>query len=207
MRPNPNSRLLALLFVSFAFVFIWSGIRPHDYFTWILEVTPAFAGALLLAWTFKRFPLTTVSYVHIWIFALILCIGGHYTYAEVPFFNWLSDIFDLGRNHFDRLGHFFQGFVPAITAREVLLRTSPLKRGKWLFFIAICIALAISGFYEIIEYLTARFTGEAAEAFLGTQGDPWDTQRDMFMALLGAVHGCVIFKRLQDRQLNPPSCD
>ncbi len=207
MRPTPSLRFLVFFLASFFVCFAWSAIKPHDYFTWVLEVTPALAGAVLLVMTCRRFPLTMVSYAHIWIFALVMLIGGHYTYAEVPFFNWISDIFDFGRNHFDRIGHFLQGLVPAIVAREVLLRTSPLKPGKWLFTITVSIALGVSASYEIIEYLTARLTGDAAEAFLGTQGDPWDTQRDMFMALIGAVHANVIFRKLQDRQLNPPSGD
>jgi putative membrane protein len=189
------------LLISLSGIFIWSAVNPHDYFTWLLEVMPAIIGVFILISTYNKFRLTTLSYVLLWIHAVILIVGGHYTYAEVPLFNWIRDAFSLGRNHYDRVGHFAQGFVPAIIAREILLRASPLKRGGWLFFIVVSVCLSISAFYELIEWVVALATGTAADAFLGTQGDVWDTQRDMFLALTGAVIAQVLLARLHDRQL------
>jgi putative membrane protein len=151
--------------------------------------------------TIRRFPLTDLLYLLIWLHAVILLVGGHYTYAEVPVFNWLRDSFELQRNYYDRVGHFAQGFVPAMIAREILLRTSPLQPGKWLFFIVTCICLAISAGYEFVEWWVAVGTGSAAEAFLGTQGDVWDTQWDMFLAFCGAVVAQLTLSRLHGRQL------
>ncbi|HEV8268445.1 MAG TPA: DUF2238 domain-containing protein, partial [Thermoanaerobaculia bacterium] len=183
MPPREPKILLAL---AGAFLAI-SAIRCHDLFTWFLEVLPILLGAPLLIATHRRFPLTPLAYRLVFIHALILMVGGHYTYAEVPFGFSLKDAFHLARNPYDRIGHFAQGFVPAILAREVLLRKTPLKRGGWLFFLVTSICLAISAAYELFEWGTAEATGQAAEAFLGTQGDPWDTQWDMFTALVGAL--------------------
>jgi putative membrane protein len=188
------------LFIFFS-VLIWSVINPHDLFTWFLEVLPALMGLLILGFTYKRFPLTPLTYWLILIHAIILMIGGHYTYAEVPLFNWIRDTFNLGRNHYDKVGHFVQGFVPAIIAREILTRKSPLRPGKWLFFIVVCICLSISAFYELIEWWVALASGEASEAFLGTQGYEWDTQSDMFTALLGAISALVLFGKYHNRSL------
>jgi len=179
----------------------WSGLRPHDYFTWLLEVAPILIGVPVLIATRRRFPLTPLAYRLIFVHALILMAGGHYTYAEVPLGDWVKDALGLARNHYDRLGHFAQGFVPAILAREILLRKTPLSRGGWLFFLVTCVCLAISACYELVEWWTAVATGEAATAFLGTQGDPWDTQWDMFLALVGAVAAQVTVARVHDRQL------
>ena len=179
-----------------------SAVHPHDYFTWFLEVAPIFIGAAILVATYRRFPLTPLAYRLLTVHALILMVGGHYTYAEVPLGFWVRDALGLARNHYDRLGHFAQGFVPAIVAREVLLRRSPLRPGKWLFFLVCCVCLAISACYELIEWWTAVATGEAATAFLGTQGDPWDTQWDMFIALIGAVTAQLLLARGHDRQLS-----
>lgn len=198
---NSSKHPLSLL-VLFLFVLIWSGYQPHDYFTWLLEVAPALLGVFLLVATHRRFPLTPLAYTLIFFHALILLIGGHYTYAEVPAFNWLRDTFHLSRNHFDRLGHFAQGFVPALLAREVLLRTSPLTRGRWLSFLVVCIALAISAAYELLEWAVAAWTGSAADAFLGTQGDPWDTQKDMCIALVGAVAALILLPAMHDHFLS-----
>lgn len=195
-----TDRIAVSLLVSFFFVFIWSAVRPHDYFTWS-EVAPALAGIAVLSATYRRFKFTTLVYVLIWFHAVILVIGGHYTYAEVPLFNWLRDTLNLSRNHYDRVGHFAQGFVPAIVAREILLRTSPLKRGKWLFFLVVCVCLAFSAFYEFIEWWVALATGTAATAFLGTQGDVWDTQWDMFLAMCGAIISQLILGRTHDKAL------
>ncbi len=169
--------------------------------TWVLEVFPIFLAIPLLVATAKRFPLTPLAYRLLFVHALILIIGGHYTYAKVPFGFWVQDALHLGRNHYDRLGHFAQGFVPAIIAREVLLRRSPLQRGKWLFFLVTCVCLAVSASYELIEWLAALLGGSSADAFLGTQGDVWDTQWDMFMALVGAITSLLLLSRVHDRQL------
>jgi putative membrane protein len=180
---------------------LWSGISPHDRFTWFLEVVPAILGLIVLAATYHRFTFTTLAYTLMAIHAVILIVGGHYTYAEVPLFNWIRDAFGLTRNDYDRFGHFVQGFVPAIIAREVLLRRSPLKPGKWLFFIIVCICLAISASYELFEWSVAELTGTAADSFLGTQGDPWDTQKDMAMALIGSLTALLLLSELHNRAL------
>jgi putative membrane protein len=189
--------LLAVFFV----VFTWSAIHPYDGFTWFLEVVPAIAGLLVLIVTYKKFPLSSLLYVLILLHAIILMVGGHYTYAEVPLFNWLRDAFDLDRNYYDRVGHFVQGFVPAMIAREILLRKQVVKQGPWLFFIICCICLSISAFYELIEWWVAIGTGAAAEAFLGTQGDSWDTQWDMFVALIGSICAQFFLKNWHNKAL------
>jgi len=191
-----------LLMLSFIGIALWSGINPHDRITWYLEVMPAFIGLVILISTYSRFRLTDLTYLLVWMHAAVLLIGGHYTYAEVPLFNWLRDTYGLDRNYYDRLGHVFQGFVPAIVTREILLRLSPLQKGKWLFFIVVCICLAISAFYELIEWRVAVASGEAAVAFLATQGDVWDTQWDMFLALAGATGSLLLLTRWHDRQLD-----
>jgi putative membrane protein len=189
--------LLALV----AAVFFWSAVGPLDRFTWFLEVLPVIAGLPLLAVTYRRFPLTALAYSLIAAHAVILMVGGHYTYAQVPLFNWIRDSFGLARNHYDRLGHFAQGFVPAILAREILLRRTPLRRGGWLLTIVISICLAISALYELFEWGAAVATGTAASAFLGTQGDVWDTQKDMAMCLVGAISALLMLSRAHDRSL------
>ena len=178
-----------------------SGISPRDSTTWWLEVFPVLIAAPVLIATFARFPLTPLAYTLIALHALILILGGHYTYAQVPLGFWAQDWLGLARNHYDRLGHFLQGFVPALLAREILLRKTPLRAGGWLFTLVTAVALAISALYELIEWWTALLTGARAEAFLGTQGDPWDTQWDMFMALCGALIAQLLLARVQDRQL------
>lgn len=178
-----------------------SGRAPHERGTWLMEVAPLLV-LLPLAWlTRRRFPLTPMLYVLLALLSIILMVGGHYTYARVPLGLWVQQAFDLARNDFDRLGHFAQGFVPAIAAREVLLRLTPLRRGGWLFFIVTAICLAISAGYEFIEWWAALLLGSGADAFLATQGDPWDTQWDMFTALVGAICGQLLLSRWHDRQL------
>lgn len=191
---------LVFLFI-FGCFFVWSAINPKDFFTWVLEVLPAVIGLVVILALYREFKFTTLVYFLIMIHAIILVIGGHYTYAEMPVFNWLRDSFDLSRNYYDRLGHFAQGFIPAIIAREILIRKSPLKRGKLLFFIVVSICLAISASYELIEWAVAEATGTAAEAFLGTQGDVWDTQWDMFLALCGSIIALLTLSRLHDNSL------
>jgi putative membrane protein len=182
-------------------VLAWSGYQPKDTFTWFLEVAPVLIGLPLLLSTRRSFPLTPLAYGLLTLFGVILMIGGHYTYAEMPLFNWLRDTYDLSRNHYDRFGHIMQGFVPAIVTREILLRTSPLKPGKWLFALTISVCLAISAFYEMIEWWVAVGSGDEAVAFLATQGDVWDTQWDMFLALCGALSSQLLLARWHDRQL------
>jgi len=178
-----------------------SGLDPHDRFTWLLEVSPVLIALPLLVVTYSRFRLTPLLYRLLFIHAVILMIGGHYTYSLTPIGFWMQRAFGFARNHYDRIGHLAQGFVPAILAREILVRRSPLVRGKWLFFLVTCVCLAASALYELIEWWTALAGGEAAQAFLGTQGDPWDTQWDMFLALVGAITALLTLARLHDRQL------
>ena len=182
-------------------VFVWSAVRPHDYVTWFLEVAPAIIGFAVLAWTYHRFRLTTLAYALCAVHAAILMVGGHYTYAEVPLFDWVRDVFGLARNDYDRVGHFAQGFVPAILAREVLLRRTPLARDKWLVTLVLAVALAISALYELFEWGVASATGSASDAFLGTQGDVWDTQKDMATCLVGAITSLALLSRVHDRAL------
>ena len=181
-------------------ILIWSGIDPYDRFTWVLETLPAWVGLVALIYFNKR--MTTLLYILIALHCIILCVGGKYTYAEVPFGFWVSEIFGWSRNHYDRLGHFFQGFEPAILAREVLLRKRVVSKGVWLSVFCITLPLAFSAFYELIEWWVALFTGENAEAFLGTQGDVWDTQWDMFLALIGAGVAVLALSRIHSRQLS-----
>jgi putative membrane protein len=190
-----------LLLVILSVVFLWSAITPHDRLTWWLEVAPVIIALPLLFLTNSRFPFTSLAYGLMLIHALILLVGGHYTYAEVPLFNWLRDHFDLSRNYYDRVGHFAQGFIPAIIAREILIRQSVLKTGGWLFFVVSCICLSISAVYEFIEWWVAVISGTAAEAFLGTQGDVWDTQWDMFLALIGALTAQLLLAKTHDLQI------
>jgi len=182
-------------------IFIWSAINPHDYFTWFLEVVPAIIGFILLAATYKKFRFSNVTYTLIALHAVILMVGGHSTYAEVPLFNWLRDIGIFERNNYDKIGHLAQGFIPAIVAREILLRTSPLKPGKWLNFIVVSITGLITALYEIIEWLVAVAIGSAGDAFLGTQGYIWDTQSDMALCLLGAILALVLLTKFHNKQL------
>ena len=178
-----------------------SGVAPHDRLTWLLEVAPILIAVPVLIATARRFPLTPLAYRLIFLHALILMLGGHYTYAEVPLGDWVADALGLARNPYDRLGHLAQGFVPAIVVREILIRRSPLRPGKWLAFLVVCVCLAISAAYELIEWWSALIGGENADAFLGTQGDQWDTQWDMFTALVGAVAALALLGRLHDRQI------
>ena len=195
------NRGLACAGIALAGVFVWSGIAPHDQFTWLLEVFPAILGAAYLGVTWKRFQLTPFVLVLIAAHMAILMVGGHYTYARVPLFDWLRDTFHLDRNYYDRVGHFAQGFVPAMVAREVLLRRSPLQRGRLLFFLCLSICMAITAWYELLEFAVARMTGSAADDFLGTQGDPWDTQWDMTFCFIGALCSLAFLPRLHDRWL------
>jgi putative membrane protein len=185
----------------FLLALAWSAWRPHDYPTWWLEVLPALIALLALFLTRKRFPLTRLAYWLILIHCIILMVGGHYTYAEVPLGNWIQEWTGGARNNYDKLGHLAQGFIPSIIVREILIRNLVLAVRAWLSFIVVSICLAFSAFYELIEWWVALLSGEAADAFLGTQGYIWDTQSDMFLALLGAVLALIVFSRIHDQQI------
>ena len=185
----------------FSIFFIWSGINPKDQFTWLLEVLPTIIGVVVIAMTYKTFKLTPLVYILILIHSIVLMIGGHYTYAEVPFFDYLKDVFNFTRNNYDKVGHFVQGFVPALITREILIRKNVIPDVNWRTFFILCFCLGFSAFYELIEWWVALASGEDAVAFLGTQGYIWDTQSDMGLALLGAIIGLITLSKLHDRQL------
>ncbi|ABC28774.1 predicted membrane protein [Hahella chejuensis KCTC 2396] len=182
-------------------VLVWSGLWPKDRFIWLLEVAPAIIAAFILAFTYKRFPLTPLLYWLILVPSVILMVGGHYTYAEVPLFDRIGEIMGWGRNNYDKVGHFAQGFIPAMVAREILLRLRVVKGRSWMNFFIVCIALAISAFYELIEWWVAVASGDSSVAFLGTQGYEWDTQSDMCYAMVGAISALLVLGRIHDRQL------
>ena len=194
------SEPMVLLILALAACVI-SGIHPYDRATWLMEVAPILIAAPILVATARRFPLSGLVYRLIFVHALVLMVGGHYTYARVPVGDWAGRLFGLARNDYDRFAHFVQGFVPAMVARELLVRHTPLRPGKWLFCLVACVALAISACYELVEWWAAVAGGSAAADFLGTQGDPWDTQWDMFLALLGALTAQLVLARRHDRAL------
>jgi putative membrane protein len=193
--------LKAVWLVIFSVALAWSAWRPHDYPTWWLEVAPALLALGVLAATRRRFPLTPLAYWLILAHSVILMVGGHYTYAEVPLGDWVRDLVGGSRNNYDKLGHLAQGFVPAIVIREILVRNRVVGRAGWLPLLVVSLCLSISALYELIEWWVALMSGEAAEAFLGTQGYVWDTQSDMFLALLGAILALVALSRWHDRQI------
>ena len=195
-----------LWLIIFFATLVWSGIHPKDFLTWVLEVMPAVIGFVVLVVTRHKFPLTSLAYILILVHCVILMVGGHYTYAEVPLFDWIRDWLSLERNNYDKVGHFVQGFVPAIIAREILVRNVVIVGKGWLSFIVVCVCLAISAFYELIEWWVALMSEEAAESFLGTQGYIWDTQSDMLYALTGAIVALVLLPRLHDRQIKLVAC-
>lgn len=197
-----TSRWHLVLFASFLAILVWSGIRPRDQFIWFLEVLPAIIGAVILIALYSKVRLTMLVYCLIWLHALVLMLGGHWTYSEMPLFNWLRDEYGLARNYYDRVGHVAQGFVPAIIAREILIRNAVVQGRRWLFFIVTCICLAVSAFYEFIEWWVALASGSAADDFLATQGDVWDTQWDMFLALCGAIAAQWLLADWHERQLS-----
>jgi putative membrane protein len=182
-------------------VLVWSGVAPKDYVTWCLEVAPAVLGGIVLWFTKERFPLTTLTYVLILCHCIILMVGGHYTYAEVPAGEWMRELMDGSRNNYDKLGHFAQGFIPAIITRELMIRLNIFNSARWRDFFIICFCLGLSALYEIIAWWVALLSDEAAEAFLGTQGYVWDTQSDMGWALFGAIFALLFLSRWHDRQL------
>jgi putative membrane protein len=194
-------KLIYILLVLLAATFFWSAIKPHDYFTWFLEVLPAIVGIAVLASTFSKFRFTNLVYTLIFIHCVILIIGGHYTYAEVPLFDWIQEIFNQSRNNYDKLGHFAQGFVPAMITRELLIRKNVILKNNWLNFITVAMALAISASYEFIEWGVSLLTGEGGDSFLGTQGYIWDTQSDMLFATIGAIIALISLSKNHNNQL------
>jgi len=191
----------ALWITIYVVVLIWSAINPKDYLVWLLETGPMMAGGVVLAFTYKSFKLTPLSYFWLMFFFMIFAVGGHYTYAEVPLFNYIQEVCGHSRNNFDKLAHFFQGFIPAILAREVFVRKNVFQHRGWMNFCVVCFCLALSAFYELIEWWAALISEEAAESFLGTQGYIWDTQSDMGLALLGSIISLVVFSNLHDKQI------
>jgi putative membrane protein len=198
---RPARREYAGLLTVGGILLVLSGISPYDRLTWLMEIFPILIVVPLLVVTRHRFPLTQIACRLIFLHALFLMLGGHYIYANVPLGFWIQDLLDLSRNHYDRIGHFMQGFVPAIVSREVLLRTSPLRPGRWLFAIVVAVCLALSAFYEFIEWWAALIWGTSAEAFLGTQGDVWDTQWDMFLAFIAVISAQLLLSRLHDQHI------
>lgn len=198
-----NSKTFYFVVLTMFFVvLVWSGFKPPaGYFTWGLEVFPAILALVILASTIKKFEFTKLVYVLILIHSFILMIGGHTTYAEMPLFNWLRDTFDLDRNYYDRLGHFMQGFVPALVAREYFIRRDIIKNRWWLNFIVVMFLLGFAGVYEFIEWWVSLLSGEAGNAFLGTQGDIWDTQWDMFMCFVGSITALIFLSKTHDKQI------
>jgi putative membrane protein len=201
IRPRQRPGLLIAMLAGVGLLLAWSGYRPYEMLTWVLEVSPAVVAIIVLLATRKRFPFSTLAYALIAVHAVILIIGGHYTYARVPLGEWFRDTFELSRNHYDRLGHFAQGFVPAIVTREVLIRTSPLNHSRWLGFLVVCVCTAISAVYELVEWGVAELDEAGSAAFLGTQGDIWDTQKDMALCLIGATVAVITLARAHDQSM------
>jgi len=200
-RTAKDTMLHVFLLVSLALVFIWSYVGCFDFWGWFLEALLVFIGIGILISVYRKFRLTNLVYVLIWLHAIILLVGAHYTYSRVPLFNWIRDTFELSRNHYDRLGHFVQGFVPALIAREVLLRKSPLQRGGWLLATVICFCVAMSAVYELFEWLIVLVAKDEGVVFLATQGDVWDAQKDMALCLAGAFVSLLTLSKLHDRAL------
>jgi len=196
-----NRKHLIFWLTSLLAVLIWSAIKPHDYFTWFLEVIPALAGVGILALTYNRFTFTPLVYWLIWLHMIVLMIGGHYTYAEVPLFDWLKPVFGWQRNNYDKVGHWMQGFVPVLIAREILIRKEVVAKKGWLPAILVLAILGTSAAYELFEWGVSVATGSAGDSFLGTQGDIWDTQSDMFMCLLGSIVSLLLLSKWHDSQI------
>lgn len=199
MKNNRNH--LIFWITSLLAVFIWSAIKPHDYFTWFLEVIPALVGFGILAFTYKRFTFTPLVYWFIWLHMIVLMIGAHYTYAEVPLFEWLKPVFGWQRNNYDKVGHLMQGFVPVLIAREILIRKEVVAKKGWLPAILVLAILGTSAAYELVEWGVSVATGSVGDSFLGTQGDVWDTQSDMLMCLLGSIVSLLLLSRWHDSQI------
>ena len=198
---DKDTRLHIFLLASLVGVFIWSFIGCFELLTWVLDALPVVIGVAVLVSVYRKFRFTSFAYILIWLYAIFLLIGAHYTYSRAPVFNWIRDTFELSRNYYDRLGHLLQGFVPAIIAREVLLRKSPLQRGGWLLTIVLCFCLAVSALYELFEWLVVAIAQDDSVTFLATQGDVWDAQKDMALCLVGAGFSLLTLAKLHDRAL------
>ena len=203
MPENNNfvSKFHIFLLFSLFLILVWSAIKPHDYFTWFLEVLPALLAVAIFALTFKRFRFTNLVYAVVWLHCIVLIVGGKYTYAEMPLFDYIGELFGWTRNNYDKVGHFMQGFSPALIAREVFIRRNIINGKWWTYFMAVAVPLAFSAFYEFVEWWVAMATGDSAEAFLGTQGYQWDTQTDMFMCFVGSILALLLLNGVQDKQL------
>ena len=197
-----REKSLILAMLALLLILALSAIHPYDRTTWFMEVAPVFIALPVMIATYRRFPLTTLLYVMIFVHALVLIAGGHYTYARVPLGFWIEHAFSLGRNPYDKIGHFMQGFVPFLVTREILLRNGFLTGRRMAAFLSVCVVMAISAWYELIEWWSALAMGQGADEFLGTQGDPWDTQSDMFFAFIGAITALVLLTRLHDRMMD-----
>jgi len=198
---NSVSKFHIILLISLFGVLVWSAIKPHDSVTWFLEVLPALLAVAILAFFYRRFRFTDLVYTIVWFHCIVLIVGGKYTYAEMPLFDYFKEFFGWTRNNYDKLGHFMQGFSPALIAREVFIRQNVINGNRWTFFMAVAVPLAFSAFYEFVEWWGAVATGDSAEAFLGTQGYVWDTQTDMFMCFVGSTTSLIIFGQLQNKQI------
>ena len=198
---NSVSKFHIFLLVSLFLILVWSAIKPHDYFTWFLEVLPALLAVAIFAFTFRHFRFTNLVYTVVWFHCIVLIVGGKYTYAEMPLFDYIGKIFGWTRNNYDKVGHFLQGFSPALIVREVFIRRNIVNGKWWTYFMAVAVPLAFSAFYEFVEWWVAVATGDSAEAFLGTQGYVWDTQTDMFMCFIGSVLALILLRGVQDKQL------
>ncbi len=196
-----RGRALAVMSVALVALLVWSGIRPYDRLTWFMEVLPVIVALPLMWATHRRFPLTDILYACIFVHCCVLMLGGAYTYARVPMGFALQDWLGTDRNPYDKIGHFMQGFVPALVAREILIRGAYVRGRGMLTFLVVCVVMAVSAIYELIEWAVALALGQGADEFLGTQGDPWDTQSDMFLALIGAVSALALFSRRHDREI------
>lgn len=193
--------MIKIFLLLYSTIFIWSVINPKDYFTWFLEVTPAILALIILTFTYRSFKFTPLIYTLILIHCLILMVGGHYTYAEVPLFDYIKEVFNQSRNNYDKVGHLAQGFIPAMVAREILIRKNIINIEAWRNFFIICFCLAFSAFYELAEWWIALIANDSADDFLGTQGYIWDTQSDMAWALSGAILALLLLKKYHDKQL------
>ena len=198
---NRVGKFHLFLLGSLSFVLIWSAIKPHDYFTWFLEVLPALLAVSVLAFTFKKFRFTNLVYAVVWLHCIVLMVGGKYTYAEVPLFDYFKEVFGLARNNYDKVGHFMQGFSPALIAREVFIRQEIVNGKWWTYFLSAAVPLAFSAFYELVEWWISIASGSAGDSFLGTQGYVWDTQTDMFMCFVGSVSSLFLLSEWQNRQM------
>lgn len=202
LRQNKIRKQLWFYLAIFLITALWSGFNSFDPVLWWLEAGICIVGVVILVYTYRRFQFTGITYFFILVHLIILLVGAHYSYARVPLFDWLSQVFDWSRNNYDKLGHFAQGFIPAMIARELMIRLEVIKKRSWLPFLVICICLAISAFYELIEWWVALLSSDSAEDFLGMQGYVWDTQSDMFCAMLGAICMLLFFSKIQDKQID-----